>query len=88
MRMEDDIMTKRFKYYSTSQMIVDDLTGFTYQGNQKICTLLNQLNEKSDMNAEAYYDLKMRFDEYMKVLRKYHIDDPKKLNQVLFWREL
>ena len=48
---------KRFIYNSTSQRILDDLTGKTYEGNKKICDLLNQISEKSDKIAEKYYDL-------------------------------
>ena len=48
----------RFKYYPTSQMIIDDLTGYRYQGNQEVCDLLNEVNDRADKNAEKYWDLK------------------------------
>ena len=38
---------KRFSYYRNSQMIVDNLTEFTYTGNRKICNLLNELAEEN-----------------------------------------
>ena len=33
-------------------MIIDNLTGFHYQGNKEICDLLNDLSDKADMNLE------------------------------------
>ena len=48
---------KRFIYNRTSQRITDNLTGKTYEGNRKICDLLNQISDKSDRIAEKYYDL-------------------------------
>lgn len=38
-------------------MIKDNLTGHTYEGNRKICRLLNDLNSKADKYAEKIYDL-------------------------------
>ena len=35
----------RFTYYPNSQMIKDTITGHTYEGNRKICRLLNDLND-------------------------------------------
>ena len=49
---------KRFKYCRTSQIIKDDLTGYTYYGNKEICDLLNQINNRADKNAEQYCKLK------------------------------
>lgn len=48
---------KRFEYNRTSQRITDNLTGKSYEGNKKICDLLNQISAKSDCIAEKYYDL-------------------------------
>ena len=68
--------SERFTYYSTSQMIVDNLTGYTYNGNNKICKLLNQESDRADKIVES-------FDKWYKVLHKYNIDSPEKLDQVL-----
>ena len=38
-------MNTRFTYYPNSQMIKDTITGHTYEGNRKICRLLNDLND-------------------------------------------
>ena len=59
----------RYTYYPNSQMIRDNMTGDIYHGNKTITMLLNR-------NAED-------FDEWYKVLKKYNIDSPKKLDQVL-----
>ena len=67
---------KRFRYYRNSQMIVDDLTGKHYHGNRKICDLLNQESDRADRNVEM-------FDDWFTVLRKYRIDSPEKLDQIL-----
>jgi hypothetical protein len=68
---------KRFKYYPNSQMIIDELTGKHYSGNKQVCELLNRINERADMNAEA-------FDEWFRVLEKYNIRSPEKLDKVLW----
>ena len=39
--------------------IEDDLTGKIYKNRQQITNLLNQLNTKSDENAEKYWNLRM-----------------------------
>ena len=70
-------MSGRFRYNRTSQMITDELTGYTYYGNQELCDLLNQLNDKNDKLVES-------FDEYYGVLLKYGIKSPDKLDKVLF----
>lgn len=49
---------KRFKYCGTSQIIKDNLTGYTYYGNKKICDLLNQINDRADRNAEKIEEYK------------------------------
>ena len=70
-------MVERFRYSKTSQIITDDLTGWTYYGNKQVCDLLNQVNNRADMNAE-------KFDEWMVILRKYNIHSLEKLDKVLF----
>ena len=84
-------MSKRFKYYSQSQMIIDNLTGFHYQGNKEICELLNQLNDKADMNLEICDKVIMEkkiLEQYnfdvIKILKKYEIENLEKLDQILF----
>ena len=67
---------ERFHYYSGSQMIIDDLTGKHYSGNNEICKLLNQENDRANRIVEE-------FDEWYKVLNKYNIRTPAKLDQVL-----
>ena len=67
---------KRFHYYPNSQMIIDNLTGEPYTGNSKICRLLNQESDRADRNVEM-------FDDWFRVLRKYSITNPAKLDQVL-----
>ena len=37
--------------------IEDDLTGKTYTNFREICNLLNEISEKSDKNAEMYFDV-------------------------------
>ena len=63
-------MVERFVYYPNSQMIIDEVTGKHYSGNKMICDLLNQ---ESD-----------RFDDWFRVLEKYHIHSPEKLDKVLW----
>ena len=70
-------MTERFRYYKSSQIITDKLTGWTYYGNKQVCDLLNQVNRRADINAE-------KFDELMRILYKYNIHSPAKLDKVLF----
>lgn len=69
-------MTKRFKYNSTSQMITDSLTGFTYSGNKKVCDLLNQESDRADRNAELLYPFQL-------LMKKYEIDSIEKLDRIL-----
>lgn len=68
--------SERFTYYRNSQMIVDNLTGHTYSGNNTICKLLNKESDRADKIVES-------FDEWYEVLHKYNIDSPQKLDQVL-----
>ena len=75
------MVEKRFKYYSTSQMIVDDLTGYSYYGNDKICKLLNQESDRADKIAEKYFDLLFN-TSYKKYYRNNDFNDP--LNKLLY----
>ena len=68
---------KRFNYYRNSQMIIDEMTGKHYSGNKQVCELLNRINERANMNAEA-------FDEWFRVLEKYNIRSPEKLDKILW----
>ena len=84
-------MSKRFKYYRQSQMIIDNMSGFHYQGNKEICELLNQLNDKADMNLEICDKVIMEkkiLEQYnfdvIKILKKYEIENLEKLDQILF----
>ncbi len=69
-------MTKRFKYNQTSQMITDNLTGYTYHGNRKITDLLNELSDKNDELAELLYPFQV-------LMKKYEIDSVAKLDHML-----
>lgn len=69
-------MTKRFKYNRTSQMITDNLTGYTYHGNRKITDLLNSLCGKNDELAELLYPFQL-------LMKKYEIDSVAKLDRML-----
>lgn len=69
-------MAKRFRYNSTSQMITDNLTGYTYSGNKKVCDLLNQVSDRADRNAELYYP-------FQQLMKKYEIDSVAKLDRIL-----
>jgi hypothetical protein len=84
------IMEKKFRYNSTSQMITDTMTGFTYQGNKAVCGLLNRESERADNTAEKYYELleynhsvEFELSKFRKVLKKYGISDVEKLDRVL-----
>jgi len=72
---------KRFRYNSTSQMITDELTGYTYYGNKKVCDLLNSLNDDADEKIAKLYDENM---EVKKILQKYGIKNLEKLDKMLF----
>ena len=82
----------RFRFNDTFQSIEDTLTGETYLcGSEEICTLLNEVNDKADRNAEDvqccrnhYYDLKSKHKEMWNVLKKYEIDSVEKLDRILF----
>ena len=57
-------------------MITDNLTGYTYRGNKKICDLLNQESDRADRNAEL-------LDPFLSLMKKYEIDSVAKLDQML-----
>lgn len=75
---------KRFRYSATTGYITDDLTGKQYQTLSSLCRLLNEVSDRGDRNAEEYYDLKVDYDAYIKVIRKYGIYSPEKLDLCLF----
>ena len=84
-------MSKQFKYYRQSQMIIDNLTGFHYQGNKEICDLLNDLSDKADRNLEICDKVIMEkkiLEQYnfdvLKIMKKYEIENLEKLDQILF----
>ena len=84
-------MSKRFKYYRQSQMIVDNMTGFHYQGNKEICDLLNDESDRADMNLEICDRIVMEkkiLEQYnfdvLKIMKKYEIENLEKLDQILF----
>lgn len=93
---------ERFRYFKDSQIIVDDMTGWTYYGNKQVCDLLNKESERADRNAEDYFKLedkyrKVRIDyevarEKLKVffdiMEKYHIHSTDKLEKVLFYARI
>ena len=57
-------------------MIIDNFTGEYYTGNSKICRLLNQESDRADRNLEM-------FDDWFRVLKKYGVNSPAKLDQIL-----
>ena len=84
-------MSKRFKYYRQSQMIIDNLTGFHYQGNKEICDLLNDESDRADRNIEICDKVIMEkkiLEQYnfdvLKIMKKYEIENLEKLDQILF----
>lgn len=87
---------KRFRSLKCAGHIVDNMTGKAYPVNilhiEEIVDLLNRVNNRGDRNAEKYckarYErdvIKMFYDEYGKVLDKYRIDSPQKLDKILFY---
>ena len=68
-------METRFTYYPNSQMIKDTITGHTYEGNRKICRLLNDLNDGQNETLmkhiarlhEENFDKDNRLKEVLKV---------------------
>ena len=88
-------MSKRFKYYRQSQMIIDNITGFHYHGNKEICALSNQLNDKADMILEICDKVIMEkkiLEQYnfdvLKIMKKYEIENLEKLDQILFQQKV
>ena len=80
-------MTKRFRYNATSQMITDNLTGYTYYGNQKVCDLLNSLNDDADEKIKKLMDIVFDNKKYIfqvkKILKKHEINNLEKLDRIL-----
>ena len=91
---------RRFKYFKHTQMITDSVTGYTYNGNQEICDLLNELSERGDRIIESFTteeliklkwqrDIYKNFsDEVMKILNKYEINSLAKLDLMLMEQEV
>lgn len=84
-------MSNRFTYNYFSMSIRDEQTGYIYSDLEKICTLMNQLNERADRNVELCDCEKSKnivyknfVDDVMKILNKYGIKDLEKLDQILF----
>ena len=72
-------------------MIIDNLTGCHYQGNKKICDLLNKESDRADMNLEICDKVIMEkkiLEQYnfdvLKIMKKYEIENLEKLDQILF----
>lgn len=57
-------------------MITDNLTGYTYSGNKKVCDLLNQESDRADKYVELYYP-------FQQLMRKYEINSVAKLDRIL-----
>ena len=49
-------MNERFEYRRFSQAILDNLTGFIYNGDEEVCKLLNQIDKRGNHNAELLLD--------------------------------
>ena len=84
-------MSDRFTYNYFSMSIRDEQTGYIYSDLEKICTLMNQLNERADRNAEVSDLERLENVVYrnfvknvLKILNKYGIEDLEKLDKVLF----
>ena len=82
---------KRFDYRPFSQSIYDRLTGEFYQGNDKTCNLLNELNNRADKNAEKFFELlsvggvdPVEYQKFIKLMNKYEVSSVEKLDQMLF----
>ena len=86
---------KRFKYSEHSQMITDEVTGYTYYGNPEITKLLNQLSNRGDKILESLTTrelliLKWKLDIYrnitqatMRILQDHNIETLKELEEKL-----
>ena len=98
MKMEGEMMDKRFHYYPFSHMIIDSMTGEKYDGNSKTCELLNQESDRADKLAEILYDdpdfRKLQWEksiyehwgnEVLKIMKKHDIGDLNKLDHILFY---
>ena len=69
-------MSKRFEYRRTSQSIIDNTSGYIYQGDKKTCDLLNQVNDRADRNAEL-------LEPFLLLMAKYEISSVDKLDKML-----
>ena len=81
---------KRFDYRPFSQCIYDRMTGKFYQGNEKTCNLMNDLDDWGSKNVERYFELLSSGgvdpDEYLKfikLMKKYEVSSIDKLDQML-----
>lgn len=97
-----NIMTERFRYYKSSQIIVDDMTGWTYYGNKQVCDLLNQVNRRADKNAEEYWELQRKYETlrinyeiargklrvFFDIMDKFHIYSTDKLEKILLYAKM
>ena len=70
--------------------VKDELTGKIYSNHRELCKLLNETSEKSDENAEKYYDclinkkvMGQKLEEWLKVLNKHGIHSAEKLDLML-----
>ena len=84
-------MEDRFDYRAFSQTIYDRMTGKFYEGNQKTCNLLNELNNRADKNAELYFELlsaggvePVEYQKFLDLMRKYEVSSVEKLDRMLF----
>lgn len=82
---------KRFDYRPFSQTIYDRLTGKFYQGNEKTCKMMNDLDDWGNKNAERYFELlsaggvdPIEYQKFLDVMKKYGISSVEKLDQMLF----
>lgn len=88
MKKKRKIDCKRFQYNSTSGMILDDLTGKRYYGNNEVCKLLNEVSDHGDYIAEKYIDLSFKYKKVCRILRKYNIFSLSKLDLILFYSRI
>ena len=98
-KMEREMMDKRFHYYPFSGEIIDEVTGKHYYGSGEICKLLNQESDRADRNAELLYDdsdeyrklvwerdiYKHFVEETLDVMNKYNVKSLNRLDHILFY---
>ena len=82
-------MIKRFRLIKHVG-IEDDLTGKIYTNFREICNQLNKISEKSDKNAEKYFDvlqqknaIQDKLKSYQEVCRKHNIHSASDLDEIL-----